>query len=85
MNAAREILEQALEHCDTHAQALRDALEDLEPNKKEILSQLDDLDKTTRRILDQFAYRFTRLQDEMGNTYEFKWDLIYQYIAKITQ
>ena len=25
------------------------------------------------------------LQDEMGNTYEFKWDLIYQYIAKITQ
>ena len=24
------------------------------------------------------------LQDEMGNTYEFKWDLIYQYIAKIT-
>ena len=25
------------------------------------------------------------LQDEMGNTYEFKWDLIYQYIAIITQ
>ena len=25
------------------------------------------------------------LQDEMGNTYEFKWDLIYQYIAKLTQ
>ena len=67
MNAAREILEQALEHCDTHAQALREALEDLEPNKKVILSQLEDLDKTTRRILDQFAYRFTRLQDDMGN------------------
>ena len=32
-----------------------------------ILSQLEDLDKTTRRILDQFAYRFTRLQDDMGN------------------
>ena len=25
------------------------------------------------------------LQDENGETYEFKWDLIYQYIAKITQ
>ena len=23
------------------------------------------------------------LQDEMGNTYEFKWDLIYQYIDKL--
>ncbi len=67
MTAERQILEQALEHCDSHAQALREALEDLEPNKKVILSQLEDLDKTTRRILDQFAYRFTRLQDDMGN------------------
>ena len=25
------------------------------------------------------------LQDEMGNTYEFKWELIYQYIDKLTQ
>ena len=25
------------------------------------------------------------LQDERGETFEFKWDLIYQYIAKITQ
>ena len=23
------------------------------------------------------------LQDEMGNTYEFKWELIYQYIHKL--
>ena len=67
MTAERQILEQALEHCDSHAQALREALEDLEPNKKVILSQLEDLDKTTRRILDQFAYRFTRLHDDMGN------------------
>ena len=25
------------------------------------------------------------LQDEMGNTYEFNWELIYQYIDKLTQ
>ena len=25
------------------------------------------------------------LQDENGNTYEFGWDLIFQYIAKLTQ
>ena len=25
------------------------------------------------------------LQDQNGETYEFKWDLIYQYIAKLTQ
>ena len=25
------------------------------------------------------------LQDENGETYEFGWDLIYQYIAKLTQ
>jgi len=25
------------------------------------------------------------LQDENGDTYEFGWDLIYQYIAKLTQ
>ena len=25
------------------------------------------------------------LQDEMGNTYEFKWELIYPYIDKLTQ
>ena len=24
------------------------------------------------------------LQDENGDTYEFKWDLIYQYISKLT-
>ena len=24
------------------------------------------------------------LQDEQGQTFEFKWDLIYQYLAKIT-
>jgi hypothetical protein len=25
------------------------------------------------------------LRDENGNTYEFKWDLIYQYIDKLNQ
>ena len=67
MNADREVLIQALERCETNAQALREALEDLRPNVKESLSELENLDKTTRRILDQFAYRFTRLQDDMAN------------------
>ncbi len=67
MNADREVLIQALERCETNAQALREALEDLRPNVKESLSELENLDKTTRRILDQFAYRFTRHQDDMAN------------------
>jgi hypothetical protein len=29
--------------------------------------ELDDLSKADRRLLDQFAYRYTRLQDDMGH------------------
>lgn len=51
--------------CAAHAEALSDALGDLK------LRQLADTDlehltKADRRLLDQFAYRYTRLQDDMG-------------------
>jgi len=59
----------ALQHihalCQTHGQALQEALQDM---KVRALS-LDDyqsLTKEDRRLLDQFAYRYTRLQDDMG-------------------
>lgn len=76
MTADREILIQALKRCDTNAQALREALEDLRTKENDILTQLENLDKTTRRILDQFAYRFTCLQDDMG-------DLLFPAILQI--
>ena len=67
MNTAPESL--ALAHardtCLGHAEALREALADLH------LRQLLEQDfvhprKDDRRLLDQFAYRYTRLQDDMG-------------------
>lgn len=67
MNQAPEILilEQALAIGRIHRQALGDALDDLrlrnlKPADLELLSKAD------RRLLDQFAYRYTRLQDDMG-------------------
>ena len=32
-----------------------------------------------------YPYTPFYLQDENGDTYEFGWELIYQYIAKLTQ
>jgi DnaJ-domain-containing protein 1 len=59
------ILQQIQALCQGHAQALRDALQDmallaLTP------AQYSQLSKADRRLLDQFAYRYTRLQDDMG-------------------
>lgn len=59
------ILQQIQALCQRHAQALRDALQDmallaLTP------AQYSQLSKADRRLLDQFAYRYTRLQDDMG-------------------
>ncbi|MDD5478777.1 hypothetical protein [Rhodoferax sp.] len=58
-------LSQSLEQCQRHADALNEALDDIRlhvftPDTMETLSKLD------RRLLDQFAYRYTRLQDDMG-------------------
>jgi hypothetical protein len=55
----------ARETCTAHAQALGDALADI-ALRGFGPGDLDRLDKTDRRLLDQFAYRYTRLQDDMG-------------------
>ena len=58
-------LDQALGTCQGHADALGDALADIERRKFKS-GDLGRLDKADRRLLDQFAYRYTRLQDDMG-------------------
>lgn len=55
----------ALEVCLGHADALQDALNDL-GGKHFSAADLLALSSHDRRLLDQFAYRFTRLQDDMG-------------------
>lgn len=67
MNVAPELLalKQLHVQCRGHADALLDALTDLRlrplsPSSYAHLSKLD------RRLLDQFAYRYTRLQDDLG-------------------
>jgi len=56
-------LQQVRQTCQQHAQGLREALQDMDSLR---LSGLDNLDKPVRRLLDQFAYRYLRLQDDMG-------------------
>ena len=59
----------ALQHiqavCQGHADALSEALQDMQLRA---LGAHDytHLNKHDRRLLDQFAYRYTRLQDDMG-------------------
>ena len=67
MNQAPEILilEQALAIGRIHRQALGDALDDLRLRNLKP-ADLERLSKADRRLLDQFAYRYTRLQDDMG-------------------
>lgn len=55
----------ALAACSQHEDALTDALEDLSRRALKP-SDLEPLTKSDRRLLDQFAYRYTRLQDDMG-------------------
>ena len=59
-------LKQTLEQCQTHAQGLRDALDDMDPLHFDTFAT-ESLSKDNRRLLDQFAYRYTRLQDDMGS------------------
>jgi hypothetical protein len=51
--------------CRMHEAALRDALEDLD-RRRLTAAGLENLSKEDRRLLDQFAYRYTRLQDDLG-------------------
>ena len=68
MKEAAEILalQQAVATCRTHRQALEEALSDLR-QRALTAADLEHLGKEDRRLLDQFAYRYTRLQDDMGN------------------
>jgi len=56
---------QAYAACQAHEAALRDALGDL-LQRRLTASDLENPDKGDRRLLDQFAYRYTRLQDDLG-------------------
>lgn len=58
-------LQQAYGVCHEHEVALRDALADMHQRQLSA-SELDALSKEDRRLLDQFAYRYIRLQDDMG-------------------
>lgn len=58
-------LQQSYAICRVHEEALHDAIDDLR-QRKLVAADLDNLGKDDRRLLDQFAYRYTRLQDDMG-------------------
>ena len=64
-NPALLALQQAHDTCRTHHEALREVLGDLHPRNL-TARDLGCLTKDDRRLLDQFAYRYTRLQDDMG-------------------
>ena len=67
MKSTPEILalQQAHGLCQGHLDALHDALNDMD-QRALTPSEYAHLSKTDRRLLDQFAYRYTRLQDDMG-------------------
>ncbi|MEO6320242.1 MAG: hypothetical protein ABIR56_06245 [Polaromonas sp.] len=58
-------LRQAHGLCEGHLDALHDALNDMDQRRLSP-SEYENLSKMDRRLLDQFAYRYTRLQDDMG-------------------
>lgn len=66
MNPSSQLaLEQARSTCAAHRQALMDALADM--GRRHLTpADIENPSKDDRRLLDQFAYRFTRLQDDMG-------------------
>lgn len=51
--------------CSTHREALQEALQDIH-QRHFMAAELQTLNKDDRRLLDQFAYRYTRLQDDTG-------------------
>ena len=58
-------LQQSLALCQGHADALQEALQDIHARDMD-LDGFTHLSKQDRRLLDQFAYRYTRLQDDIG-------------------
>ena len=67
MKPSPEMLALAQAHalCEVHLDALHDALNDMQQRALSS-SEYEHLSKPDRRLLDQFAYRYTRLQDDMG-------------------
>ena len=61
----RHALHHAHRVCLGHREALGCALADLD-QRDLAAEELDHLNPQERRLLDQFAYRYTRLQDDMG-------------------
>jgi hypothetical protein len=59
-------LQQSLVLCQGHADALQEALQDIHARDMD-LDGFTHLSKQDRRLLDQFAYRYTRLQDDIGS------------------
>ena len=51
--------------CQGHADALSEAMQDMQ-SRALTPDDYTHLNKDDRRLLDQFAYRYTRLQDDMG-------------------
>ena len=62
----RMLLDRARAECARHAELLRYALDNLEPLRPIGAAELDALPLESIRDLDQFALRFTKLQDAMG-------------------
>jgi hypothetical protein len=60
-----QVLHSATRSCESHASALQAAVKDIDAIGLDNL-HLEHLDALQLRLLDQFAYRFTRLQDDMG-------------------
>lgn len=58
-------LEVAFAHCARHAQVMLSALKEMPEQLSE--EQMNQPDETLLRVLDQFVFRFTKLQDTMGN------------------
>ncbi len=65
LNIERLRFEQTLGVCLGHADALTEALDELSGEHFSAVN-LSELSSYDRQLLDQFAYRFTRLQDDMG-------------------
>lgn len=58
-------LSTALWEADRHAAALREALADWEPVSGRDIEQIE-ADRLTVRLIDQLLFRFTKLQDALG-------------------
>lgn len=64
-NPERLALQQIHAVCLGHVEALTDALDDMQAGALSA-DEYAHLDKSDRRLVDQFAYRYTRLQDDVS-------------------